>query len=200
MERESRFWNGVHRKRLVVHLGDGNFDVCTRGFRSTPDFLKNFQDSKSYLDIGPGFGHAILKSDAPNKGVADISLEAIKNIQEKERSIEGHLIYDPAPASKYDLAPCISVVQHCDELALRCLMNFAHTALDRGGTLYIEGIYMRDKSDRGHNYNNTMAGSHMWNREIILNLWPGKCIYNHVDILDEHTGVWWMGLRKDSDN
>jgi len=194
---ENSFRDDVHQKEIVASIGDGNFDVATRGFKNTDDFYEKFQNSMAYLDIGPGFGQAIFESNAPAKGVADISMTAIRKIQEKDPEIEGYSISEPPPTSKYDLATCISVAQHCDADALRNLMNFSYVALQSGGTLWIEGICAPDGSNSGHNIKNTKTGHHMWNSEDILNLWPGKCIYNYSEILGPKLNAWWLGLEKD---
>jgi len=196
MEEVSKFWDNIHKNRLIEYLGDGDFTVATRGFNRTPDFLDNYKNSQAYLDIGPGFGHAILQSDAKVKGVADISLAAIQNIQGKDSNIEGFLISDLPPNDKYDLITCISVVQHCNKEALKNVIGFAYEALAPNGTLYIEGVCLNDGSDRGHDDVNTHSGSHMWNSEDILKMWDGKCTYNQFDLLNEEVGVWWLGLEK----
>ena len=197
MSKETQaFWESIHKRGLVEYLGDGEFEFATRGFRNTSEFMNRYNSAESYLDIGPGFGHAIFGSGAKQKAVADISSEAMSKITSRDPLIRAYHIYSDPPTESYDLITCISVVQHCDKQALDNLIAFGKSALSSDGLFYIEGVGLHSGEDSGHDFSNTSSGSHMWNANDIIEVWGGKVIYKAEYPLDDSKNVWWLGLSK----
>lgn len=189
------FWNNVHLKGIKDSLGDGNFETMTRGFQD--DFHDYFLNAKSYLDIGPGYGHALKKSPAFKKAAMDISTTSLQNIKDAIKEIKTFLPTDDPRDDKYSLITCISVIQHCNFESLSNILTFAKKILEPEGRFYLEGIKWKHKDDGDkYSYSDMYAGSYSWSFDRVLLEWGGKCSYVNTEDFDENRQVWWARFTR----
>jgi hypothetical protein len=131
------FWDEVHGKASVLHLGNTPASRYTEYFSQAGPFEEDLAAAASVIDIGPGFYNYLASLEGKERHAVDVSEVS----REKGRAM-GVEVYAPGEvgADVSDLATCLSVVQHCDRGAVETIMSDAYRALRPGGRFYLNGV------------------------------------------------------------
>ena len=131
------FWDGVHRRGSVVHLGGTKAEDYTSYFGKAGPFAEDFAKAGAVLDIGPGLCRYLEACKGKWRHAIEVS-----SVGRERVNSAGASAYEPGkvPADLSDLTTCLSVIQHCDELSTKVLIQDAARATRSGGRFYLNGV------------------------------------------------------------
>jgi SAM-dependent methyltransferase len=132
------FWEGVHKRGSVVHLGATTAQDYSDYFSKAGHFPADLAAASSVLDIGPGHFNYLNALAHKERHAVDVSALC----RDKARTF-GVEAYAPGEigAGVADLATCLSVIQHCEVGAVEVIFADTARALRKGGRFYLNGIH-----------------------------------------------------------